>query len=189
MAFFEKKFWGLFWNSKFEFLCQTTKFQFSSLMKNLNYLVFLAFFEKKIGGIFLKFILNFPSSLKGFKILAFLWNYIFLDRCSFFHFSIFWVDVVFFIFQLSILHILLQCLLEVHLDILQELINQVHLKQKKSFKNEFLKSKKKMYLTLNEILMQSCQNLRVLFCFGNFEPDVAVVTGHCWLPHDASKHS
>ena len=41
--------WNWFFkHSKFEFLCQTTKFHFLSFLKNLNYLVFLAFFESKI---------------------------------------------------------------------------------------------------------------------------------------------
>ena len=48
--------WNWFFkHSKFEFLCQTTKFHFLSFLKNLNYMVFLAFFEKKKMRIFLKF--------------------------------------------------------------------------------------------------------------------------------------
>ena len=69
--------WNWFFkHSKFESLCQTTKFHFLSFLKNLNYLVFLAFFEKKMR-IFLKFILKFPShssSLKDIQYLAFFWN-------------------------------------------------------------------------------------------------------------------
>ena len=66
--------------------------------------------------------------LGDFQTLCLLWNH-HLEQWQKRHLAKIW-------------HILLQCLLEVHLDILQELINQVHLKQKKSFKNEFLKSKK-----------------------------------------------
>ena len=59
--------WNWFFkHSKFEFLCQTTKFHFLSFLKNLNYLVFLAFFENKMR-IFLKFILKFPSHSSSLK--------------------------------------------------------------------------------------------------------------------------
>ena len=52
LAFFEKIFWGFFWNSKFEFLCQTTKFHFLSFFEKFELSGIFGIFWKNIFGNF-----------------------------------------------------------------------------------------------------------------------------------------
>ena len=70
--------WNSFFkHSKFEFLCQTTKFHILSFFEKFELSGIFGIFWKKILRIFLKFILKFPSpssSLKDIQYLAFFWN-------------------------------------------------------------------------------------------------------------------
>ena len=84
LAFFEKKIGGFFWNSKFDFWCQTTKFHFLSVLKNLNYLVFLAFFEKKNWGFFWNSKIELLCQTTKFHSLSFLNNLNYLVFLAFF---------------------------------------------------------------------------------------------------------